>query len=129
MNERKGKLPLMASGKIVENYEPLIKYIELCDNKLKNNVLPTTHDIELVRSLVSRGYRSLDDIISELVNFLSNRFEGNIAIRAVREALNIDLEEQEAVKYLSKILAGWIIEMAENLGIIRISGWGKVSRV
>ncbi len=115
---------MLATGKIVSDYRPLIKYLELANTEQRNKVLPRSSDIELVRILLERGYETLEEVLNEIVQIVKERFDPGLSCRAIKEVLDIELSEDEAVKYLSKILAGWIIEMAEQLGTVRLkSAW------
>ncbi|MCD6341143.1 MAG: hypothetical protein J7L51_04265 [Desulfurococcales archaeon] len=114
------KKPMLATGKIVPDYRPLIRYLELANAEQRDKVLPKSSDIELVRTLLERGYETLEEVLNEIVQVVRGRFDPNLSCRAVKEVLNVELEEDEAVKYLSKLLAGWIIEMAEQLGAVRL---------
>ncbi len=116
----KAKKPMLATGKIVPDYRPLIRYLELANAEQRDRVLPKSSDIELVRTLLERGYETLEEVLNEIIQVVKERFDPDLSCRAIKEVLNIELEEEEAVRYLSKLLAGWIIEMAEQLGAVRL---------
>ncbi|MCD6429023.1 MAG: hypothetical protein J7L12_05385 [Desulfurococcales archaeon] len=113
---------MLATGKVVPDYRPLIRYLELANSEQRDRVLPKSSDIELVRTLLERGYETLEEVLNEIIQIVKERFDPDLSCRAIKEVLNIELEEDEAVRYLSKLLAGWIIEIAEQLGAIRLKG-------
>ena len=116
--------PMLATGKIISDYRPLIKYLEVAGEEERNKVLPKGSDIELVRVLLEQGYGTVDEMLNQIIRVVKNRFNPELSRRVIREVLNIEIEEEEAVNHLSKLLAGWIIEMAEQLGVIRLkSTW------
>ena len=116
--------PMLATGKIVQDYRPLIKYLELISEDERTKVLPRSSDIEMVRALVEQGYVTLEEILGQVIQVVKDRFDPALSCRVIEEVLGLELEENEAVNYLAKLLAGWIIEIAERLGVINLkAGW------
>jgi len=111
---------MLATGKAMVNYEPLVKYLELADPEQRERALPKGSDIEFVRALAERGYRTLDNILDEVAQIVKCRLDPKLSQVALKLSLGIELEADEAVRYISRILAGWIIEIAEQLGVIKL---------
>jgi hypothetical protein len=117
--------PMLASGKVVTDYRPYIIYLKLAENinvELKNTALPQNSDFEYLKEIIKKGYEHLDDILAELTRYVLNRIRGDIAARAVYEVLNVESDPEYATELIAKILAGWIIEIGDNLGVIKLKG-------
>ncbi len=114
------ELPMMATGKIVEDYRPLMTYLRLLTEEERAKVLPKTSDLNYVKDLVESRSWSLGELLANLSEILQNRVDPRVAREAIKEALNLDLGEELARKHLARILAGWVLEIAENLGIIKL---------
>ena len=113
----------LTTGKVISNYRVLIKYLEIVSDDLRNKALPRSSDLEYVKELLSRCnmYR-LSDILDLLVRYLRDRVSPEYAVRAIRDVMNIELSPEDAVDYVAKQLAGWILEIAEQLNILRVRG-------
>jgi len=120
------RLPLLADGSIVEDYEPLFKYWEKAkekNKKLAENVTLKNEDFTYLSSLIEHARRiSLLDLMETLINHFIDRVEASIAIETYRELLGIELEAREAQRRIARILAGWLIEAGRRWGIVRIKG-------
>jgi hypothetical protein len=110
---------LLLSRKVFSDYSLLEKYFELCGEKASES-FPRPTDIEYVKYLVSRGSTSLDYILNELKERLAERVNADCSLRAAKEVLGVDLPENHAVALISVQLAGWILEIAEALGVIKL---------
>jgi len=113
-------LPMMATGKIIKDYRPLIKYLELADRELRSRTIPNSSDIEVIKELLARGTSNLSDLINELTKYIRNRVDPELARKAVREVLGTDVDSRTAEYMISRIIAGWVIEMAEQFGIVKL---------
>ncbi|OYT51766.1 MAG: hypothetical protein B6U73_01200 [Desulfurococcales archaeon ex4484_204] len=111
---------MLASGKIIRDYRALIKYLEMASKDLKEMALPSSTDLEYVRVLVTRRPLRLYELMEDLKNIVKERLDPDISRRAVAEVLNIDVSAEEAVEMIAKELAGWILEVAERLGILKL---------
>jgi len=109
---------LLLSRKVFSDYSLLEKYFEVCEEASES--IPTPADVEYVKYVVSRGSVSLEHILNELKGRLSSRVNVSCSLRAAREVLGVDLPESHAVALVSLQLAGWVLEIAEALGIIKL---------
>ncbi len=115
-------LPFMASGKIVKNYELLRIYVD----EMKNRGLdpassyPTNEDLEYTVRIV-REAESIN--LEQLQKLLMERFKPRIdrdsAVNACKKFYGFDLEASTAIEEIARILAGWTIEIALNLGLVK----------
>ncbi len=112
---------MLASGKL-SSYRILTTYLNILDKKERDRVLPKTKDLEYVRMLIDEGIRRLDEIIKELSENLKGRINGYYAKKAVKDVLGLDVDEIEAKNYVARELASWILEISENLNIIKLKG-------
>ena len=113
------QLPMMATGKVISDYRPLIKYLEIADKESKDKVIPRAEDIEVVRELISRGISNLNELLNELIKYVQSRVNEDLAKKAVEEVFNTEVDKTLAKHIISKVVAGWIIEMAEQFGVIK----------
>ncbi|WP_440059583.1 hypothetical protein ACSU1N_00005 [Thermogladius sp. 4427co] len=116
-----GRRPLLASGRVVEDYGPLLKYVELARQRgLKpESYSLTREDIDYVSRLVIEKI-DLASLLSDLKRNFMKRLDCGLASEAYRESKSIALGEREACEMLASIYAGWLIEACETLGILRI---------
>lgn len=124
MSKRK---PILASGLIVPDYEPLFKYWEIAKNtnrKIAENATLKNEDFEKIIKYISFRGSSVDllELIEYFEEYMLNRVEGNIAVRALKEVYDIELEEEEAKRKIARILAGWLIEASDIWGILKLKG-------
>jgi len=112
----------MSSGKLVKNYTVLEKYFDLLEKMGidKSLYLPSSSDMDFVVRLVSSGRKKLLDVLEELIARIVARVHREAAKEAVREALGSDIDEEIAVDIVARDIAGWILEIAENMGLIKI---------
>ncbi len=112
----------LSSGKIVKDYRILQKYFEILDemNIDKASALPSSEDIELIRRLIKEGKRNLLELIDALTLKFIPKINTEAAIRAYKEVLDIEIQPNTAISHIARDLAGWTLEIAESLGIIRI---------
>jgi hypothetical protein len=110
---------LLLSRKVFSDYSLLEKYFEVCGEGASESI-PRPTDIEYVKYLVSKGSTSLDHILNELKERLLERVNANCSLRAAKEVLGVNLPESHSVALVSVQLAGWILEIAEALGVIKL---------
>ncbi|MCS7112140.1 MAG: hypothetical protein N3D82_04155 [Ignisphaera sp.] len=112
----------LSSGKIVKDYRILQKYFEILDemNIDKSSTLPSSEDIEFIERLIKEGKRSLLELLDALTLKFIPKINTEAAVRAYKEVLDIELHPNTAISHIAKDLAGWSLEIAEHLGIIRI---------
>ncbi|MEM2006673.1 MAG: hypothetical protein QW154_03470 [Sulfolobales archaeon] len=110
---------MLSSGKIFGNYSLLEKYLEVCQEKNVES-LPNSSDIEFVKYIASRGPASLDRFLEELVRRFKQRVDPACSVRASKEVLSMELTEDHASQLVATQLAGWTLEIAEALGVIKL---------
>ncbi|HIQ03076.1 MAG TPA: hypothetical protein EYH40_01500 [Desulfurococcales archaeon] len=121
-----GRLPLLADGSIVGDYEPLFRYWEKAkvkDRRLAENVTLKSEDFKYLNSLIEHARRiNLLDLMETLTNHFIDRVEGTIAVETYKELLGLELEVSEAKRRIARILAGWLIEAGRQWGIVKLEG-------
>ncbi|MEM1681814.1 MAG: hypothetical protein QW509_02890 [Sulfolobales archaeon] len=110
---------MLSSGKVFGNYSLLERYLEICQEK-KVESLPNSSDIEFVKHIASRGPASLDKFLEELVKRFKCRVDPVCSVKASKEVLNMELAEDQASQLVAVQLAGWTLEIAEALGVIKL---------
>ncbi len=118
---------LFGSGKIVRDYRLLNRYFELLDNRNidKSNMMPTSSDIEIVVNMAMEGSTNLLQMINMLVSRLKPKINGDIAREAFREVYGLEVDESTAIDRVAMDMAGWVIEIAEALGLVKVVGLPK----
>ena len=111
----------MSTGKIVKDYRPLLEYLNLLPPSHRDKVLPSNKDFKIVEAIASKGRRNVSDIIQELVKVKKEVISNEIALEAVIKAWGVRMDEELAIKEISEELAGWILEISEELGLIKLS--------
>ena len=121
--------PILASGTIVSDYEPLFKYWELAksrNKKLAEKATLRSEDFDTVLSYVSsKGVVGLIDLLSYLEEYMLNRVDGQLAVRALKEIYGVMFEVEEAKHRIARILAGWLIEACNLWGTLKLTGKSK----
>ncbi|RLG75649.1 MAG: hypothetical protein DRO12_05260 [Thermoprotei archaeon] len=115
----------MASGKVVSNYDLLLRYVEILERRgrreLIQKTLPNSSDIIYLKDIVVKGtVKTLDEAIAKMKNRFRERIDVDTAVEAYRSLYNTSISEEEAVDQISRILAGYVIEIAEQLGEIKL---------
>jgi len=113
------KQPFLASGKIVKDYAPLMTYLKLLSEEERSQLMPTSDYLKGIVLRVGRG-RVLGEILNELAKELRPRIKAELAVKALKEAWGVDVSMEYAVDEIAREMAGWILEMCETLGYIRI---------
>lgn len=111
---------MLSSGKVFKDYTLLERYLELCSESERVRSLPNSSDIEFVKYLVSRKAGTLHDFLEELSRRFLDRVSPARSVDAVRSVLGMDIPEDQAVQLISTQLAGWTLEIAEALGVIKL---------
>ncbi len=111
---------MLSSGRVFESYSLLEKYLELCPEKRRAESVPNSADVEFVKYAASRGAVPLGELLEELAERFKERLDPDCCARAAREVLNAELDEDQAVWLLAKQLAGWTLEIAEALGVVKL---------
>lgn len=112
----------MSSGKLVKNYNMLIRYFEILEEMGidKSVSVPTSSDIEFIVKAVSSKHLNLLEILTALIRRFIPRVHREAAKKAIDEVLGGDFDEQLAVDIIAKDLAAWTLEIAENMNLIKI---------
>jgi hypothetical protein len=117
--------PFFADGSIVGDYTLLIEYIELLkQNGLEEKiekVLLSEEDFQYVKRLIeSKSRINLDKLLEEATERFKQRIDPEVAVEAVKRTLKTTVSPRDAVEMISRIIAGWLIEAANTLGLIRL---------
>lgn len=111
---------MLSSGKVFKDYTLLEKYLELCSEDERTRSLPNSSDIEFVRYLLNRKVGTLHDFLEELSRRFLSRVSPARSVDAVRSVFGMEVPEDYAVQLVSAQLAGWTLEIAEALGVIKL---------
>lgn len=122
MNSNSEK-PFLSSGRLIENYKLLINYMKQCrDVGLDcSSLIPSSDFLLEVKRLVESGYISK---FSDLVRVVEKKFGSlvscDLALRVFTEIHGHTVSCDLVKNMLIIQLAGWIIEMLETLGYVKI---------
>ncbi|MGC9210005.1 MAG: hypothetical protein ACP5FT_01895 [Acidilobus sp.] len=112
-----GRRPPFATGELVDDYEPLFRYWEAARARGRQDLVEratlSEEDFEFVRRFVRS---SMSMTLLELVDALKVRFRERVDPSIASEALGMDAET--AVEVLSSLLAGWLVEAAEEFKLL-----------
>lgn len=111
---------MLSSGKIFGSYALLEKYLELCPDEERVWSLPSSPDVEFVKYLASRGSATVERFIEELTERFVERVNPSYSVKAAKEVLGMELAGDQAVQLVAAQLAGWTLEIAEALGVIKL---------
>ncbi len=118
--------PLLASGRIVGDYEPLFKYWELAknvDKSIAENATLKNEDFDYLLELLSRRkIISLIELLNKLEEYMLSRVDAEVAAKALKEVYNVEYGLEDARRKIARILAGWLIEASNIWGDIRLKG-------
>jgi len=112
----------MGSGKLLKDQSLLLTYFEILESmNIRNTVsIPTSEDIEFLVKAVRIQNLSLLDAITMLTRRFAPRIVAEAARKAIEKVLGRDVDTDLAVELIAKDLALWTLEIAENLGLIRV---------
>ena len=123
--DKSGRRPLLATGRVVEDYEPLLRYFEVAKEKgLKPEAYTITRgDLDYVARLVEEK-KSMLELIEELKKVFKGRIDCKTAVEALAQSKSVKLDESQACDYMAFLYAGWLVEACESLGLIKVKeGW------
>ncbi len=114
----------MATGNVIDNYEPLFYYWKKARNRKREDLIEKTlireEDLELLKSVIEKSNElNLEDLLGKLSKTVLNRIDASIAKEAL-EDYGISVDEESARELIARILAGWIIEAGEIRGILKL---------
>ena len=119
------KRPLLATGRVVGDYETLLRYVELARERgLKpEDYTLTREDVEYAMRIFEER-RSLLEVIDALKRKFAARLDCRLASEAMRLSKGVVVPENQACDYVSSLYAGWLVEACETLGLVRLrEGW------
>ncbi len=111
---------MMASGKVIRDYGPLMEYLRLLSQEEREVFLPSSRDIDRLINKVRGGNTDLNELLEDLTSTLIERVNHAKACEAIKRAWHVEYDVEWASKEIARELAGWIIELAEGLGSIRL---------
>ena len=121
---KRGEKPPYATGFVVDDYGPLFAYWRIARAEGREDLVEKAmiqkDDIDMLVELAYKG-TSLGGLLDILAGRLSNRIDGEIALKTVQACGYKNLDSINAQHYVAKILAGWLVELGESMGRIRFS--------
>lgn len=123
------RMPLFATGEIVGDYEPLLRYWEKAGEKAGDSVLSNEDFRELQRLVAVEGVSRLDEVLDRLSLRFRGRVDPDAAAQALSEYYGTPVPPEEARDRIARLLAGWLVEAASEWNIIRLRRrWEKKDR-
>jgi molecular chaperone GrpE (heat shock protein) len=116
----KRKRPMFATGEVVGDYEPLYLYWNEAGEKAEEAIIQSRDFQELKKVIEQEKITRLDEALERLATYFLPRVDAEAARRALRKYYGIDIDPSEAAKKIAQMLAGWLIEAAEELGIYKL---------
>ncbi|MET1128472.1 MAG: hypothetical protein ABWW70_04060, partial [Thermoproteota archaeon] len=117
------RLPLLATGEIVEDYSLLYAYWDEAGSRAEEAVL-RREDFDELKRLVEAGVTRLDALMEALARRYVERIDIDAAVRAVERVYGVRLEGSEAARRVAAVLAGWLVEAAGTWGMVRyVKSW------
>ena len=117
--ERKRR-PMFATGEVVGDYEPLYLYWQELGERTEDAVLQSRDFNELRRLLGEEGGARLDEVLERLTSYFLPRVDREAARRALEKYYGVKVDAEEAARRIAQILAGWLVEAAGELGMLRL---------
>lgn len=114
--------PFLSSSKIIENYSLLLKYVEKCKflNIDCSPILPSSSLLSQIENLVKTGRVGFEEVVRLVEEKMSSAIICDVCIQAFREVYGIEVDCERAKKMLIAQIAGWLVEILDTLGYIRI---------
>lgn len=112
----------LSSGKLLENSRLLAKYMKLCKERGLSceKLLPSSSLLSEIKKMVEKAPVSFEDIVKFLQEQVSSEVDCGICIEAYREIYGISVDCESAKKALVIQLAGWLVEILDTLGYVKI---------
>ncbi len=121
-----GKKPLLATGEVVGDYEPLLRYWEIAREKsgeLARRAVLRDEDFRVLERLL-REIGVLADLLDRLSEYFIERIDPEVARRVYLELYGADLDPMDAARRIARIMAGWLVEAGETTGMLGLRrGW------
>ncbi|NOZ89075.1 MAG: hypothetical protein GXO15_04035 [Crenarchaeota archaeon] len=112
--------PLFATGEVVGDYEPLLRYWEKAGEKAGDSVLRNEDFQELQRLVREEQVSRLDEVLERLKPRFRERVDAKAASEALTEYYGVEVSPEEARDRIAELLAGWLVEAASQWNIIRL---------
>lgn len=114
--------PFLSSSKIIENYSLLLKYMEKCriSNIDCTSILPSSSLLSQIENLAKTSRVGFDEVVKLVGEMVSSIIVCDICIQAFKEVYGVEVDCERAKKMLILQIAGWLVEMLDTLGYIRI---------
>lgn len=115
--------PFLSTGKLIENYKLLVNYMKKCKeaNLDCSALIPSSDLLVEVKTKINSGRISrLSDLIDLVEEKYSNLVICELAQKVFTEIHGYTVSCELARKILLIQLAGWITEMLESLGYVKI---------
>lgn len=115
--------PFLSTGRLVESYKLLVSYMKKCreSNIDCDHLIPSSQFLLEVKELVEKGNLSK---FADLVNLVEGRYSElincDLALRVFAEVHGHQATCELVKRMLITQLAGWIAEMLESLGYVRV---------
>lgn len=118
-----GYKPIMASGKLVDDYGPLKYYWNALRKRYGHAELVKTEFFKDAEKILSNyGSRvSASEVIEQLSNVVASQIDGEAAVLALKEYYGRDYSLDDARKIIARIISGYVLEFLESLGKIKLS--------
>jgi len=94
--------------------------LELGKDEARDSILIKQYDLEKVRELATLRSHTLAELINDLAEYVKHRVDPEVATKALSKYLGHEVGSDYAVAYFTKVIAGWIIEAAVTLNIVRL---------
>jgi hypothetical protein len=115
--------PFLSTGKLIENYKLLVNYMKKCKevNLDCSALIPSSDLLVEVKTKINSGIISrLSDLVDLVEEKYSNLVICELAQKVFTEIHGYTVSCELARKILLIQLAGWITEMLESLGYVKI---------
>ncbi|MEM2009461.1 MAG: hypothetical protein QXV51_01265 [Thermosphaera sp.] len=113
----------MASGRVVSSYQLLLEYYKLCKEYTGQQCdpIPSTDDLKELEALLKSG----DELtLSDIMDYFEKKYVGKISEIPARDAcriyFKIEVSQEYCKREIARLVSGWLIEIAENLGMLRL---------
>ncbi|GBF09578.1 hypothetical protein apy_13030 [Aeropyrum pernix] len=115
--------PPFSTGKIVGNYGLLKLYLEVAREKgrrdLVDKALISEDDVDMLRRLSASPGATAEDFVNALEERFVERVDPEVASEALARA-GINVDGDTARRMIARILAGWLVEMGEEMKLYRL---------
>ena len=120
--EERGKRrkPMFATGEIVGDYEPLYLYWREAGERAEQSIIQSRDFEELRRLIEEEHVTRLDEVLERLTGYFLPRVDREAARRALERYYGVSVSGEDAARRIASILAGWLVEAAGELGMLRL---------